>query len=96
MVTLPNPVLPSIPALPDTEVSPGLLVELLECYHASTFYLAIDPSACKGCGACSRNCPAAAISGAPKQPYCIEATQCIKCNACAATCRFNAIARHAY
>lgn len=51
----------------------------------------IDPDACVGCTACSRNCPVNAISGERKQPHVINPTTCIKCGACMDKCKFNAI-----
>ena len=52
---------------------------------------AIDPSLCKGCGACARKCPVGAIEGEKRQPYQIDAKRCIRCGVCAQTCKFNAV-----
>ncbi len=46
---------------------------------------------CKGCGACVRACPAAAISGLKKAPHAINAGACIKCGSCFEVCRFGAV-----
>ncbi len=51
----------------------------------------IDPSKCKGCSKCARNCPVEAISGQVKEPYTIDASKCIKCGACMENCAFGAI-----
>ena len=51
----------------------------------------IIPEKCKGCSACSRDCPAEAISGQIKSPFVIDSSKCIKCGACMDTCRFGAI-----
>jgi NADH:ubiquinone oxidoreductase subunit F (NADH-binding)/(2Fe-2S) ferredoxin len=51
----------------------------------------IDPDACVGCTACSRNCPVNAITGERKQPHVINPTTCIKCGACMEKCKFSAI-----
>ena len=51
----------------------------------------IDPAKCKGCTMCARKCPAAAISGAVKQPHVIDQSKCIKCGQCEQTCKFGAI-----
>ncbi len=46
---------------------------------------------CRGCGICSRNCPAHAITGEPKQRHVIDQTMCIKCGTCMKNCPFKAI-----
>ena len=51
----------------------------------------IDPTRCKGCGACVRKCPVGAITGERKQPHKIDPEKCIKCGACAEACKFDAI-----
>lgn len=51
----------------------------------------IDPSKCKGCSKCARNCPVNAISGKIKEPFTIDASVCIKCGACMDNCPFSAI-----
>ncbi len=53
----------------------------------------IDPSLCKGCSKCARNCPVGAITGELKSPYTIDQSKCIKCGACADNCPFKAISR---
>ncbi len=51
----------------------------------------IDPSKCKGCSKCARNCPVHAISGKVKEPFTIDTSVCIKCGACMDNCAFGAI-----
>ena len=53
----------------------------------------IDPEKCKGCTACTRVCPAGAISGTPRYAHSIDVSKCLKCGACMEKCKFNAIAR---
>jgi len=53
----------------------------------------IDPAKCVGCTMCARNCPAACISGAPRQAHVIDQARCIKCGRCYAVCRFEAVQR---
>ena len=48
---------------------------------------------CMGCSACSRQCPAGAITGEIKQKFNINQDKCIKCGKCYATCRFGAITK---
>ncbi len=51
----------------------------------------IDEEACKGCSACSKKCPAGAITGELKKSFKIDPAVCIRCGACAAACRFGAV-----
>ncbi len=46
---------------------------------------------CIGCTACSRVCPANAISGHVKKPHIIDSGLCIKCGACKTACKVDAI-----
>lgn len=51
----------------------------------------INPSSCKGCGLCAKNCPVNAISGTIKQAHYIDPSVCIKCGTCVTICPFGAI-----
>ena len=51
----------------------------------------IDPDKCVGCGACSRACPAGAISGGVKEPHVIDPARCIACGSCREACKFGAV-----
>ena len=52
---------------------------------------AIDKDKCVGCGACSRACPAGAISGGMKEPHVIDPVRCIACGSCREACKFSAV-----
>lgn len=51
----------------------------------------IDPELCVGCGLCTKNCPADAVSGEKKKAHVIDQEKCIKCGECINHCRFNAV-----
>ncbi|MDP4108974.1 MAG: NADH-quinone oxidoreductase subunit NuoF [Bacillota bacterium] len=53
----------------------------------------ILPDKCKGCSACSKVCPAGAISGELKKPFVIDKSKCLKCGACIEKCKFGAIVK---
>lgn len=51
----------------------------------------IDPSLCRGCDFCKKNCSADAISGEVKQPHVIDPEKCICCGSCESVCPFKAV-----
>ncbi len=59
------------------------------CTNLTKF--AIDPDACKACGACKRACPTGAVSGEPKVAHSIDPAACISCGSCREACRFDAV-----
>lgn len=46
---------------------------------------------CNGCGACSKICPVAAVSGEKKQRHIIREALCIECGACGRICTASAV-----
>ncbi|SKA90222.1 NAD(P)-dependent iron-only hydrogenase diaphorase component flavoprotein [Clostridium sp. USBA 49] len=46
---------------------------------------------CKGCGLCTRNCSAGAISGKVKEVHVIDSEICVRCGLCMSICKFKAI-----
>ncbi|MEM1665367.1 MAG: NADH-ubiquinone oxidoreductase-F iron-sulfur binding region domain-containing protein [Zestosphaera sp.] len=53
----------------------------------------IDPSKCRGCTQCAKNCPANAISGSPGKTHVINYNRCIKCGQCLIACPFGAVTK---
>ena len=53
----------------------------------------IEPTKCKSCGICAKNCPVGAISGEKGKPYVIDKDKCIKCGVCQTKCPFKAISK---
>lgn len=51
----------------------------------------IDPTKCRRCGQCSKNCPANAISGSLNEVFKIDQNRCIKCGQCLIICPFGAV-----
>jgi NADH:ubiquinone oxidoreductase subunit F (NADH-binding)/(2Fe-2S) ferredoxin len=80
--TAPNPVLSTLKSfeneylahIQDQKCPAGQCQDLLQ--------FVIDPDKCVGCTACSRVCPADAISGEVKKAHTIDPDKCIKCGAC--------------
>jgi NADH:ubiquinone oxidoreductase subunit F (NADH-binding)/(2Fe-2S) ferredoxin len=91
--TAPNPVLSTIKSfeneylahIQDQKCPAGQCQDLLQ--------FVIDPDKCVGCTACSRVCPADAISGEVKKAHTIDPDKCIKCGACMDKCKFKAISK---
>lgn len=89
--TAPNPVLSTLryfrseyeAHITDKKCPAGTCQELL------TYY--VNPELCRGCGLCSKLCPAKAITGEKKKPHIIDTEKCVKCGTCKPKCKFNAI-----
>jgi NADH:ubiquinone oxidoreductase subunit F (NADH-binding)/(2Fe-2S) ferredoxin/NAD-dependent dihydropyrimidine dehydrogenase PreA subunit len=92
--TAANPILSTMKKFPEEyrahvvdKVCPAHVCKRLIQFH-------IDPSLCKKCSKCARNCPVNAISGVPgKVAYLIDQKKCIKCGTCLAGCPFHAISK---
>lgn len=65
---------------------PALSCKELIAYH-------IDPSSCRGCMLCAKNCPAEAIVGARNLIHVIDQETCTKCGTCFEVCpaRYGAV-----
>ena len=89
--TAANPVLSTLQNFPDEYMAhivdkkcPAKICKNLMEYK-------IDPDLCRGCSACSRQCPVNAIKGEIKSPFVIDSDACIKCGTCLDVCRFGAV-----
>ena len=84
--TAPNPVLSTLKyfrAEYEAHID-GKRCPALSCKSLITFL--IEPEKCKGCGACFRQCPAAAIEGEKKQVHTILQDKCTRCGSCLEAC----------
>ena len=89
--TAPNPVLSTIRNFRDEYIAHVVDKRCPAGVCKSLLHYEIDPAKCKGCSACSRVCPADAISGVIRSPFKIDTSKCIKCGSCMEKCKFGAI-----
>ncbi len=92
--TAPNPILSTLDHFRDEYIAHIVDKKCPSHVCKSLLTYSIDPTKCRACSLCARNCPALAITGVPgKEPYKIDVNQCIKCGTCISNCRFGAIER---
>jgi len=91
--TAPNPVISTIKFFRDEYEAHILEKRCPAGVCKALLNYVIDPTKCKGCTACARNCPVGAISGELKSPHTIDTGKCIKCGACMEICKFGAISK---
>jgi NADP-reducing hydrogenase subunit HndC len=91
--TAPNPVLSTIRNFRDEYVAHVVEKRCPAGVCKNLLRYSIDPEKCKGCSACSRVCPAEAISGVVRSPFTIDPSKCIKCGSCMEKCKFGAISK---
>ncbi len=92
--TAPNPILSTLAHFRDEYIAhivdkqcPAHVCKKLMRYE-------IDPTLCKKCSLCARQCPVDAISGVVgKEPFVIDNAKCIKCGMCIASCKFHAVTK---
>jgi len=88
--TAPNPVLTTIKYF-RAEYEAHINNRRCPAHHCQALLTYTITEACNGCTACSRVCPAKAISGEKKKQHVIDHSKCIRCDECYKTCRFDAI-----
>jgi len=89
--TAPNPVLTTIKYFKNEYYEHIYQKKCSACACTSLINYSIDEEKCTGCTACSRACPAGAITGAMKEKHIIDTEKCTKCGTCLDRCRFGAI-----
>ena len=89
--TAPNPVLTTIKYFKDEYIShiKDKVCPAKVCKALINYY--IDPSKCRGCTICARNCPVEAIDGRPGYIHIINQEKCIKCGTCMDVCTFGSV-----
>ena len=91
--TAPNPVLSTLKFF-RSEYEAHIREKRCPAHHCrALLHYVINPDLCRGCTACTRVCPAGAISGTPRYAHTIDVSKCLKCGACMEKCKFNAISR---
>ena len=91
--TAPNPVLSTMKNFRDEYIAHVVEKRCPAGSCKALLSYTIDPNKCKGCSACSRVCPADAISGVIRSPFKIDTSKCIKCGSCMEKCKFGAISK---
>ena len=91
--TAPNPVLSTIRNFREEYIAHVAEKRCPAGVCKSLLHYEINPDKCKGCSACSRVCPADAISGVIRSPFKIDTSKCIKCGSCIEKCKFGAISK---
>lgn len=92
--TAPNPILSTLTYFRDEYIEHITEKKCRAHVCKNLLVYSIDPTKCRACSLCARNCPADAITGIPgKEPYKIDTKKCIKCGACMANCHFGAVER---
>ena len=90
--TAPNPVLSTIKYFRD-EYEAHIYEKRCPAHHCQKLLNYVITGKCRGCTACTKVCPAGAISGTVKEQHKIDTTKCLKCGACMEKCKFGAISK---
>lgn len=89
--TAPNPVLSTLRYFRSEYEAHIFRQECPAAVCRSLTSFVVDRAECMGCGACTRVCPAGAISGRVKEPHEIDQEKCIRCGQCRTVCAFSAV-----
>ncbi len=90
--TAPNPVLSTLRYFRD-EYEAHIYEKRCPAHQCKKLVHLEITDSCRGCTACSRVCPADAISGEVREQHHIDTDKCIKCFSCIEKCRFGAIVK---
>ena len=88
--TAPNPVLSTIHYFRD-EYEAHIREKRCPAHHCQALLNYFITDKCRGCTACTKVCPAGAITGVVKERHVIDTNKCLKCGSCVEKCRFGAI-----
>lgn len=91
--TAPNPVLSTLHYFKDEYIAHVVDKKCPAKICRSLVKYVILEEKCKGCGLCTRNCSAGAISGKVKEVHTINPQICVRCGMCISVCNFKAIVK---
>ena len=88
--TAPNPVLSTLKYFRE-EYEAHIREKRCPAHHCQALLNYFITDKCRGCTACTKVCPAGAITGTVKERHVIDTANCLKCGSFIEKCRFGAI-----